>query len=1044
MSVIAEVRKEREDLARVLQKHTGIRKIVEDLYPDSAHFIYELLQNAEDTGATEATFALEEGHLSFEHDGRPFDKEDILAITDIGEGTKAGDEEKIGRFGVGFKAVFAYCENPSIWSPTFSFKISELVLPHEISSRKNSEQKTRFEFPFDNPKKPVEDAYDEVKDGLLALSEFTLLFLNNLETVSWKIGDSQSGALLRILHTDTHVEILKQINGKTADTSHFLKFVAPVETLNTQNVSIAYPLEFGPDIKSFKSDKPLHQQMKIIPAQPGLVAVFFPAEKETSGLRFHLHAPFLPELSRASIKETPANVPLFEQLAELAAASLHTIKDLNLLNREFLGVLPNQHDTLPPRYQPIRKAIIIAMNNEALTPIHGGHGHAPASALLQARASFKNLLTTEDLSFFRSNNGRWAVSATRNNSDVDRFLEQLSIWKWDIDDWIDELDEALRANDIDLYHFDKRGFFNWLSNKSLEWLQQLYSVLYREIVSDEGHYRVADLPIVRLSDGSYEVGKRCFFGGDGGENSGTLPRVDESVYTSGKSKTQQQNSRRFLEEVGVREVGDREVIEAILEERYLYDDTPIDDKIHKADIRRFVSLIEENPNAAHLFENYYIFLTEEGRKKPRSIYLDQPYVETGLESYYRALGDSSNRVPLSGFYEDSGISKKGFRHFVNAISSVQKELPIKKQFVSPNHPHRSYLLEDYYKRTRRTHTEIHEDWVIPKLSNILKSPTYEVSKLIWSRLQTAPLRVFQAEYRPNQQYKLRCAPSTLCLTLRNTEWVPQNNGRFVRPAEADHNLLPEGFAYDSGWNWLEKIEFESELQKQSEERRQRREQAKELGFEDERTLERLQEIAALLDSDGQERLLTELRERQALELPEQEPSNPQRRSERVRELAANSPERQTEVRSRSVAINTQEVREEAGRYLTQQYTNLDGDMICQVCKSPLPFKLDDGRYYFEKVEFMEELKGKRHYQNYLALCPNHEAMFKHANGSRELIMGMLLDLDGNELEIVLAQRDTTIYFTKTHLSDLRTLIETEGAETSAQEGSDSGKDGEKE
>ena len=50
MNIIEDCRRDREDLARVLKKHTGIRKIVEDLYPDSAHFIYELLQNAEDAG----------------------------------------------------------------------------------------------------------------------------------------------------------------------------------------------------------------------------------------------------------------------------------------------------------------------------------------------------------------------------------------------------------------------------------------------------------------------------------------------------------------------------------------------------------------------------------------------------------------------------------------------------------------------------------------------------------------------------------------------------------------------------------------------------------------------------------------------------------------------------------------------------------------------------------------------------------------------------------------------------------------------------------
>jgi hypothetical protein len=151
MSVIDEVRSEREDLARVLEKHKGIRKIVEDLYPDSAHFIYELLQNAEDAGATSAKFTLQETNLVFEHNGRPFERGDIEGITDIGEGTKATADDKIGRFGVGFKAVFAYSETPHIWSPTFSFKISGLVLPVELDRKPGIGKKTRFEFPFNNP-----------------------------------------------------------------------------------------------------------------------------------------------------------------------------------------------------------------------------------------------------------------------------------------------------------------------------------------------------------------------------------------------------------------------------------------------------------------------------------------------------------------------------------------------------------------------------------------------------------------------------------------------------------------------------------------------------------------------------------------------------------------------------------------------------------------------------------------------------------------------------------------------------------------------------
>src|SRR5947208_8012236 len=128
MNVIDEVRRDREDLARVLKKHSGIRKIVEDLYPDSAHFIYELLQNAEDKGATEAQFTLTKTGVVFEHNGRPFTRRDIEKITDIGE-RASEEEDRIGRFRVGFKAVFASSETPHMRSPTLSFKIPHLRLP---------------------------------------------------------------------------------------------------------------------------------------------------------------------------------------------------------------------------------------------------------------------------------------------------------------------------------------------------------------------------------------------------------------------------------------------------------------------------------------------------------------------------------------------------------------------------------------------------------------------------------------------------------------------------------------------------------------------------------------------------------------------------------------------------------------------------------------------------------------------------------------------------------------------------------------------------
>lgn len=90
MSFLDEVRLKRKKLADVLSDddYSGIRDIVEELYPDKAHFIYELLQNAEDTGATEVSFELTEQKLIFEHNGRPFSEDDVWGITNIGKGTK--------------------------------------------------------------------------------------------------------------------------------------------------------------------------------------------------------------------------------------------------------------------------------------------------------------------------------------------------------------------------------------------------------------------------------------------------------------------------------------------------------------------------------------------------------------------------------------------------------------------------------------------------------------------------------------------------------------------------------------------------------------------------------------------------------------------------------------------------------------------------------------------------------------------------------------------------------------------------------------------
>lgn len=281
-------------------------------------------------------------------------------------------------------------------------------------------------------------------------------------------------------------------------------------------------------------------------------------------------------------------------------------------------------------------------------------------------------------------------------------------------------------------------------------------------------------------------------------------------------------------------------------------------------------------------------------------------------------------------------------------------------------------------------------------------------------------RVLEAKFRPNQQYSIRRAPSNLAILLKNAAWIPQEGAAFVKPSQASRDLLPDGFPFDSGQHWLKAVEFGLEVEKKSEEARKRKAVAAELGFDDDDALADAQWFAGL--NAEQRRNFKEEVERQArFELPEQQPNNPERRASKVAEQACEAPRKESEERTRSVQVGLSDIKAEAEQYLRHQYTNAEGETICQVCKGPLPFRLDDGRYYLERVEFVRDT-GNRHFQNYLALCPNHAAMYQHAHGSADLIRDLLSDCDNGLLDVILAGTDETIYFTRTHLLDLKAIL----------------------
>ncbi len=1011
---------------------TGIKRLLTDLYPDNAHFVYELLQNAEDTSASRVQFTLTGEALEFKHDGdRLFDLSDVESITSIGASTKRDDPTSIGKFGVGFKAVFAYTHTPEIHSGEFHFRIHDLVLPeiNGVNTPNMGDRETSFTFPFDHPTKRPAQATAEVDRALRALGDNTLLFLTHIRTIEYLLPDGSLGSLERVDHEGGRIEIRARHPDGKDTISHWLRFQKDVAVIDedgktkTCRIAIAYSLVEEEDSRK------RHPGWKIVPLDLGQVSIYFPADKEASNLRFHIHAPFASTVARDSVRDCEANRQLRDRIAELVVESLADIRDRGMLTMSFLAVLPNPMDILLPFYEPIRKAAVRAFRDESLTPTYL-KTHAPAKYLLQAKVSLKELLSNDDIEFLIGYDEKplqWVSAGAFTGTNIERFMSGLAITNWDVEQFVDLLHQKVSVDIITFSdgesiryfpnHTDEPDarFMNWLSDKSAEWHQELYALLYSDYSQTTGWKKDAyleklkTLQIVRLSSNKYGLGTESFFQSDGVEQDDILPRVDPLTHTTGKKKTQQESAKKFLEEIGVREVGEAEQVEAILKSRY----TSANFKPLKKDLKSFIALLEKEPDKASLFTSYWIFRRADGKwGKPDQTFLDQPFIDTGLSAYYNALGKDAKRVALAESYQDCEIDNKKLVKFAQAVGA-QTRLEITKT-PCYNNPEWSYLSA---VGGNRTSTSIDRDYTIDGLEKILTNPSLSTSKLVWQCMCSVRPEHLEAVYRKNQTTGCRKSYSTLVHQLRASAWVPQNNGELVRPAEATRELLPEGFQFDSGWTWLKAIQFGEEAVKKSEVYRQKESNAKALGFESEEEASKWSKVSKLgISPDDM------LEKHKNRDLPDKESPNPERRAGKIANESRGMPDKIRENRERTVDPDYSRMQDEARAYLKHQYTKNDGTMYCQICQAPQPVILN-GEPHFEAVNCVGGI-NTHHKQNNLALCPNHAAMYKNGGLTPDAIQRAILECTGQKISMDLAGNETELYFTQQHLEDLRTVLTT--------------------
>lgn len=88
------------------------------------HILSELLQNADDAGATEANVSIEDGAFIFSHNGEDFTEEHFASLCRFGYSNKRA-LHTIGFRGIGFKSTFSLGGCVELYTPTLSIKFNQ-------------------------------------------------------------------------------------------------------------------------------------------------------------------------------------------------------------------------------------------------------------------------------------------------------------------------------------------------------------------------------------------------------------------------------------------------------------------------------------------------------------------------------------------------------------------------------------------------------------------------------------------------------------------------------------------------------------------------------------------------------------------------------------------------------------------------------------------------------------------------------------------------------------------------------------------------------
>lgn len=278
------------------------------------HILSELLQNADDAGASEARVSIENDRFVFEHNGEDFIEAHFASICRFGYSNKRA-LHTIGFRGIGFKSTFSLGDRVELFTPTLAvaFERARFTEPHWIDSRHQTSATTRVEVAIANPllRREVEKNLDE-----WLKSPVSLLFFKKIRRL--RIGDSE-----------VHWQSLGP--GPIAESEWMaLDEKADDPFLLVRSGEEAFPAEALDEIRKERmlgaedsGDFP-PCRVEIVLGAKGRLYVVLPTGVETT-LPFACNAPFIQDPARLKIKDpetSPTNRWLLNRAGELAASAM--------------------------------------------------------------------------------------------------------------------------------------------------------------------------------------------------------------------------------------------------------------------------------------------------------------------------------------------------------------------------------------------------------------------------------------------------------------------------------------------------------------------------------------------------------------------------------------------------------------------------------------------------------------------------------------------------------------------------------------------------